>query len=609
MTKRKWPDILLISVVTFLMLLPSLRFGFVNLDDNFYVTDNVYIRHFSMSNIIYFFTSFHHGVYAPIQYLTYMLLYRISGYHAMAYHLTGIIFHILSGIMVYMVVDEIQHDRITALFSSLLFLVSPVNIDSAVWIAELKNTQSLFFFLSGFYFYTLYRSRNRKSLYACSFIGFILGLLVKAPGATLIIMMFLYDLINSKTMKNSIFNLLPYASASLVFMIIFMIGQATIGSYHGLIGNSLWSNTKTVIAVMAGLPEYPSKLLFPVRLSIAYPLDAIVSNTRFVLSLLIMVFIIIGIKELVKRKEFLLVFWIIWYFANMLPYYGIIAMPFFANWYLYIASIGVYTTLVISINRIDNKKIAYVFLALILLVYGFLGFKRQFVWKNEISMWTSSLHAVGDDTSILMSLSAAYLRNNEPYEGIEYGRKLLSRTPDFVAMKYFIAKAYADTGDYTRAQAMLDEALSQLNKLEKEGHADIAVLPGFGDTPSTLKAMIYFEMAEITLAGNQNHIDQAVALLIKAVDAAPYVPAYEKLAYIYVQTGKVSEARNLLAKLVALKPLDADAWRMLGYITARYYHDQQLAIKYFKKSLELAPEQQYAGEIKLLLESWKTNKQ
>lgn len=604
MTKRKWPDILFISMTAFLLLLPSLKFGFVNLDDNFYVTDNIFIRHLSLNNIIYFFTSFHHGVYAPLQYLTYMLLYAVSGYHAMVYHLTGIIFHILCGVMVYLVVDAIQHDRITALFSSLLFLVTPVNIDSAVWIAELKNPQSLFFFLTAFYLYAVYRNSGQKGLYAGSLTAFLLGLLVKPPGATILIMMFLYDRINRRTTRNSMRALFPYAAAAFAFMIDYMVGQARINTFHGLIAGSLWAHIKTVTTVAALLFEYPSKLLLPVNLSAAYPIDTIIPGIVFAFSLVLIALIITGTSKLLKNKDSLLVFWIAWYFVNMLPYYGIIAMPFFTDWYLYVASIGLYTFLSASVQRLSSRKSAYALLCIIVLVYGFLGFKRQFVWKNDITLWKSSLRSVGNDQYVLRNLAIAYFKNRNIPEGVHYGNMLLEITPDFMMMKYLIAKGYYETGQYTEARDILQNALDRLNNMEKEGVAERAVMPGIGDTPSLLKAMIYTKIADIDVARNQ--AGRAAALLITAVSTAPYNSAYEKLAYLYVQEGKTEEAKNLLEKFAALKPLDPGVWRMLGYITARYYNDKQLAGQYFQRSLEIDPDQKYAGEINQLLKSWQT---
>ncbi len=637
MRKKRCLDISIIGIITFLLLVPSLRFGFVNLDDNFYVINNIYIRHVSLSNIKYFFTSFHHGVYAPIQYLTYMLIYSTVDYHAMLYHLINILFYILSGIMVYLLVEKIEVSRPIAFFSAMLFLLSPVNIDPAVWIAELKNSQSLCFFLASFYLYLLFRERQKEQsinptgsnlinektvhfdatdhrrvmsesfrFYAFSIIAFILGLLVKPPGSTLLIMMFIYDLISGQNVKDIIKRLLPYIVISIPFMIIYMIGQSTIGAYHGLIRGNLWAQAKTITTVAAGIFNYPLKTIIPFNLSIAYPIDAKITNIVFALSMTVILFIIIGIKLLLKNTDKRPAFWSLWYFLNMLPYYGIIAMPFFANWYLYIPSIGIYTLLVSSIGRLNNKRFAYGVLTLFLIVFGFLGFKRQFVWKDNINMWRSSLKSVGNNPYILRNLAISYFINNENTEGIEYGNMLLKQTPDFVMMKYLIGKGYAEMHDYDKAQRILNNAIDQLDYMEKQGIADASVMPGLGDTPSTLKAMIYSEMADIKLSLNQPEL--SISLYNQAINTAPYVPAYDKLAYIYVKTNRINDARDILDKITILKPDEPEPWRMLGYITAEYYNNRKLAVKYFEKSLEIAPDQKYAVEIKNIIKTWKTDK-
>ncbi len=633
MIKKRWFDISIIGILAFVVLAPSLRFGFVNLDDNFYVTDNGYLRHISLSNIKYFFTSFHHGVYAPVQYLTYMLIYRVSAYHAMLYHLTGIVFYLLSGMMVYLLIDKIQGSRTVAFFSAMLFLLSPVNIDSAVWIAELKNPQSVCFFLASFYLYILFRERWKEQtsdfagmsrvhkeyghpgstkpvqykpgywgLYAFSLLAFILGLLVKPPGATLLIMMFVYDLMGKKGVRDSMKRLSPYILISLPFMIAYMIGQSTIGAYHGLIRGNVWSQIKTITSVAAGIFNYPLKSILPFNLSIAYPIDAKITGTVFALSIAVLLSLPAGIRALLKSNDKRPAFWLLWYFVNMLPYYGIIAMPFFANWYLYIPSIGIYALLVSSINRLNNRKFIYGVLTFFLIVFGFLGFQRQFVWKNDITMWRSSLNAVGNDPYILRNLAISYFKNHENTEGILYGDMLLQQTPDFVMMKYLIGKGYAGKQEYDMAQDILNSALDQLNALEKRGIADTAVMPGLGDTPALLKAMIYSEMADIKLSLNQP--EMALSLYTRAINTAPYVPAYDKLAYLYVKTDRINDARDILDEITALKPDEPEPWRMLGYLEAGYYNNRELAAKYFKRSLIIEPDQQHAAEMGNLIKTW-----
>ena len=636
MIKKRWVDISIIGTIAFLLLLPSLRFGFVNLDDNFYITDNIYIRHLSLSNIKYFFTSFHHGVYAPVQYLAYMLVYSAAGYHAFLYHLMSMAFYLAAGIMVYLLIDRIQGSRPVAFFSALLFLFSPVNIDSAVWISELKNSQSFCFFLASFYLYILFRERRREQLsesrnaapankrlvrsdstghkpdktryswfYAVSFAAFVLGLMVKPPGATVLIMMFFYDMMSSHTVRDSVKKLVPYVVISVPFMIIYMIGQSTIGAYHGLIRGSLWSQIKTVTSVASGIFNYPLKILIPFNLSIAYPIDAKITGAVFVLGLAVILAVFSSIRALLKNNDKWPAYWLLWYFVNMLPYYGIIAMPFFANWYLYIPSVGIYTLLAGSIVNMGNRKRAYAILTLLVIVFGVLGFERQFVWKNDITMWRSSLNSVGDDPYVLRNLAVSYFRNSENSEGIFYGSKLLKQTPDFVMMKYLIGKGYADLHEYGRAQDILNGALDQLNDMEKKGIAGAAVMPGLGDTPETLQAMIFCEMGSIKLSLDQP--DAALLFYNEAIAAAPYVPAYDQLAYLYVKQNRIDDAKNILEKISILKPDDPEPWRMLGYITARYYKNRGLAVTYFKKSLAVAPDQTYAHDMRNLIKSWETN--
>lgn len=640
MRKTKWLDLLVLSITAFLILLPSLNFGFVNLDDNFYVTDDIYIRHFSVTNIKHFFTSFHHGVYAPIQYITYMLTYSIVDYHAWLYHLINILFYILSAWFVYLVIKKIQDNRAVAFISTLLFLVSPVNIDTAVWIAELKNSQSLLFFLISFYSYIIFREKmdtnsfykaklsgnlqNNEGLekvklidkgfthyakwwYLFSIVSFVAALLVKPPSETVVLMMFLYDtLIKGKSAVDSFKKLLPFFILCIPFTVVYMIGQSTIGSYHGLIRGSLWAQIKTIISVIAGVFNYPVKLFLPVNLSVAYPIDANITSVNFILSLAVILLIIIMVNKLLKENNKLTIFWILWYFVNMLPYYGIIAMPFFANWYLYVPSIGLYTLFINSAINVKNKKLLYALVCFILLIFGFMGFNRQFIWKNDINMWKSSLESVGNDPYIIRNLAVSYFKNNDIKRGIMYGEALLSKTPDFVMMKYLIGKGYADLHEYNKAQEVLNKAIVQLQSLNKNGRANLAVMPGLGDSPDQLMAMLYTELGDINLSNGD--FNQAISMYKKAISTYPCVHAYDMLAFIYLKLNHINEAKTILQEIVTKSPNESESWRMLGYVMAEYYNNKELAIKYFEKSLEIEPNQTYASEMRHFIKIWKTNK-
>src|SRR5688500_12952905 len=88
----------IILVITFIAYIPSLRAGFVNWDDPYYVANNPIIKDFS--NLEMIFTRHIQGNYHPLTALSLAINYSISGLDAWSYHLFNLLFHLFNCFLV-----------------------------------------------------------------------------------------------------------------------------------------------------------------------------------------------------------------------------------------------------------------------------------------------------------------------------------------------------------------------------------------------------------------------------------------------------------------------------------------------------------------------------
>ncbi len=137
------------GIVIFILIiyLPSLKNGFLNWDDNWYITDNPYISDFSFSGIINMFTHLYHIQYSPLVMAILSLLKYAFGLNPIAFHLTSLIFHIINIWLIFRFIDLLTGKTGLALFISTFFAVHPFQVESVAWMSAIKIVLSSSLFL------------------------------------------------------------------------------------------------------------------------------------------------------------------------------------------------------------------------------------------------------------------------------------------------------------------------------------------------------------------------------------------------------------------------------------------------------------------------------
>ncbi|MCH8208471.1 MAG: hypothetical protein IIA62_05395, partial [Nitrospinae bacterium] len=177
----------LIPLIIFLIVVVVFRGatqnGFVDWDDNAFVSNNLFIRSFSLENIWEMFANFHTGNWHPITWLSHALDYKLFGLNPAGHHLTGIIFHGFNAVWIYFIFLRLgsmgeprwQGGRALhfgALFAALLYACHPLRVESVVWASERKDLLSAFFMFPAVLTYLSFimakDSRLRKRWRSCT---------------------------------------------------------------------------------------------------------------------------------------------------------------------------------------------------------------------------------------------------------------------------------------------------------------------------------------------------------------------------------------------------------------------------------------------------------
>ena len=184
-----WP--LAAVVITAVCLSPTLKNGFVNWDDEYYVVSNALLRGPQWIGI---FTRPVVSNYHPLTVLSLAANYAISGAEPWSYLLFSLLLHLANTVLVFWFAWLLSDKKgWVALFTALLFGIHPMHVESVAWISERKDVLYTLFFLLSLIAYWKYLQTDRSAAYWACFLLFACSLLSKPAAIVLPLVLLLLD--------------------------------------------------------------------------------------------------------------------------------------------------------------------------------------------------------------------------------------------------------------------------------------------------------------------------------------------------------------------------------------------------------------------------------
>ena len=129
---------LAVGIAAALVLLPTLNYGFTNLDDDdlilerqpFLTASSAISRAFEEP----YFGMNSHSYYRPVVTLSLMADARLGGTSPYVYHRTNLLLHAVASVLLYLFLRRLRLDTVPALLGALLFALHPVHAASCAWI-------------------------------------------------------------------------------------------------------------------------------------------------------------------------------------------------------------------------------------------------------------------------------------------------------------------------------------------------------------------------------------------------------------------------------------------------------------------------------------------
>ncbi|TAM36087.1 tetratricopeptide repeat protein [bacterium] len=463
---------ILILLVSFVSLLPSLSNGFVGGDDSNYVLKNPLIRDLSWRGVRNIFTSMHLGLYKPLTMLSFALEYHYFKLGPYTYHLTNLILHLLNALLVFWLILLVSRKAWVSFIVALLFGIHPMHVESVAWVSERKDVLYSLFFLSGIIAY-IYSLRDKKRVYHyLTFFLFILTLLVKPMGLTFPFILLLCDyILYIKLDKDNLKSKAVFFITSGIFLgftLIFASGYASRQPSFGFFDGIFIANYALLF--------YLAKIILPLKLCVLYPYPHKNGNLLpfiFLISPLFLLFLtsaVIFSRRYTRKIIFGSLFFLICVFPviQLVPTGGYAIV---ADRYAYLSSIGIFYIIAEFIAWLYQNKsgkapvikaLVIAGLAMAIVTLSFLSWNRCKVWRGPDAWFDDALKSYP----------------SEIRERLRFYREKIGRNHGSPEDYNNLAVIYGELGSHETAISLCQKAI-EINPNSPEAYNNLSAAYGF----------------------------------------------------------------------------------------------------------------------------------
>jgi tetratricopeptide (TPR) repeat protein len=564
---------------------PVRDYPFISLDDTTYVSENSHLAAgLTWAGTAWVFTAVHGGNWHPITGLSHMLDVELFGLEPGWHHVTNVVLHVLSTLLLFLVLRRATGDWGPSLFVAALFAVHPLRVESVVWIAERKDVLSTFLLMLTIWSYVLYVQRRSRAWYVIAFVCGALGLMAKPMLVSLPFLLLLLDVWPLNRTRLSlqaaahptpgapcgwgrlVWEKLPFLFLAFTVSLITFFVQRYSGAVASADSVPL---TLRVGNACVAYATYIWKMVWPLRLGIFYPLRQNLPAWQVTVSVAALAGISALVVRLARRHPYLGVGWA-WYVITLVPVIGLVQVggQAMADRYTYVPLIGLFIMLAWGVPAVLSPAYRRASLvAAVALVVGWsaLTCEQVRVWKDEETLWRHTL-AVTPDSYVALNLLGKLL----------YARGQVDEGTDDFAAAVRLSPTYAD------AHANLGIALMQRGRLEEAiGHYRAAIKTA----PMVAEQHLDLGLALVQAGRTTEAIAEfRIALRIKPELAE----AHAALGNILAQEGSLDDALKEFREALALNPALPDVRHLFGLALAASGRLDE-AINEYKEALRVEP--------------------
>ena len=556
---------LFLSLISLAVFSQTVRYNFVNFDDDLYVYDARAIKAgLTIEGIAAAFTKPHARNWHPLTTISHMLDCQLYGLKAGGHHATNVLLHTVAVLLLFRVLQQMTGSTWRSSLVAALFAVHPLHVESVAWVSERKDVLSAVFFflmLSAYAWYARVPSVGRYLLVTGLFGAGLMSkpMLVSAP--VILLLLDFWPLRRTEPRKPKFRGRIPvlsdqsspvgrlileklplFALSAGACVVTFVVQKRAVGAIPPL--PLPWRVENAVVSYLI----YIWQTLWPVRLAAFYPHP---NDTLMFWEITLATGLLgaITVTAIAFRNKWPYLFtgWL-WYLVMLFPVIGLVQVgeQGHADRYTYLPHVGLFLLSVWGIADVlkhyrSTRRVAAVTALVVILALATTAFIQTSYWRNSETLWTHALEVTSDND---------FAHNNLGYLYVDVGQ--LDK-----AISHFEAAAMIRHGK-TNKHYNVGSAFVEMNL------ADALARKGQSD-----EAMVHYQQA-ITLEPN-------------------YADAYYNRGNLLLAKGQIDDAIADWETTLQLQPNDADAHTCLGNALLRKGSLNE-AIAHYQTALALAPE-------------------
>jgi protein O-mannosyl-transferase len=480
---------LVLAAITFAVFSQTLRHGFVNYDDNDYVYENPMVAGgLTLKGIVWVFTHADCSLYHPLTMLSLMADSQLHGLHAGGYHLTNVLLHTASVILLFLILRQMTGALWRSAFVAAVFAIHPLRVESVAWVAERKEVLGGFFFMLTLGAYACYvRKPDSLDRYLMVAAAFVLALLSKPTVVTLPFVLLLLDYwpLNrfeppGPVQQPEYFGIprrLILEKIPLLALAAGACAMTVLAAGQWVTLNANTSMSSRIVTALVSYAVYLRQVVWPGGLAAFYPKpEKSYPFWTVAFSFLLLALVTEGVLTFQRKRRWLLTGWL-WYLGMLTPMIGLVQMGVFAHAdrYTYLPQIGIYVavTWLVAEWRV-NRVVLGSLMAGVLAVLMVCAWQQTTYWQNSEVLWTHALACTTDNYVAHLNLGNALLQKGRVDDAIVHYQEVLKIKPRY-------ADAHFDLGNALDQKGRTDEAISQyqealeINPGDAEAHNNLGI--------------------------------------------------------------------------------------------------------------------------------------
>jgi Tfp pilus assembly protein PilF len=592
---------------------PVTHNGFLNYDDDAYITSNPHVRAgLKWTTVKWAFTTYDAANYHPLTWLSHALDCQLFGLNSAAHHEVSVILHAACAVLLFLLLMRTTGFAGRSFFVAALFALHPINVESVAWAAERKNVLSMLFFLLALHAHVWYARRPQVGRYFLIVLLFVMALLSKPQVITFPFLLLLFDYwplcrigtahgeflsdetsmaedgcaghVPKKSLSWLFIEKIPFVVLSAVSGVITMKAQRAGGAVQTLAQYGPLLRIETAVVAYVG---YLGKLFWPLNLVALYPHPTSLYPARQVGAALLL---LIGISVAVvcaarfhdgesrgPSRRYLFVGWL-WFLGALVPMLGLVQVgsQAMADRYAYIPFLGLF--IMVAWLAADFARDWHLpaagpaALGVICLALGALTYRQAGSWHDTQSFWQRTI-ALTENNYVAHDSLGEYLveqgGDKNEAEAATHFRAALAIRPDDLP-------ANLNLGAYEHSRGNLGEAIERYQMVALHA-VDLALrAKAYGNLGSVYRQLgdltrakqCFEEALELQpdhplpmafvglglIAGKNGDFPEAVREYSRAMTIEPTDVGYLLMAEALKEEGRLDEARAIEARVARLSP-------------------------------------------------------